>query len=1680
MLENRLRSLLENALGEYLELDQLGVSINIWKSEKLCLKNVKFKQSIISANLPFQLKYGVIGELRADIPFSSIGTKPSKVVLQDVNVELTPRIINVDNKANIVDAVVNGKVYLLQRDRQARKTLDSEESDKHTSTDNAGYFGLAGYFDKLISRVLSKLDLEIRNLRITYSGFEFGMSANESPSCYSLNLKAEAIYMEATDHTWTTNGWNPAASRESNSIPMYKLFQCFNCSLYMKKCCKKPSCEKSNCECDGKFEPNAHHFSTRGRSQKQYQSTILSNKILVPPLNGILKLQILPQDSDIAASYQYSGTLGISDLTVFLDECQLKLVALIVDQYISYLNWYYQIMITTDSRTDSIAMSQFTRYLTLWSDYLDVDIKKYEAKSEVIVSELEKLEQNFSSQDVLALRNFVWWEAETRINASICNRMIKIGKFAGHLTDQLTFLMLSADHHVSIQVDNHGQFVVAPCNDNCTNKLHHLIWGLVLCKVNSNSMDQCKSINDAEAILENAAFPQIFTCTPPAGMENSMGLMEFKVNTPTAEIKLVSYASHRCFATVRLDETTATFYGSTSWFSSLSIECQELYFEEMHLFPSSSCLLSTVRPRDQAIIDNYPEHRKTLISIELFESVGPRITINLSDLVLVLDRKKMMPVVNYISAWYNMLWSLPNLFIVEVSELKQYVGLQSESTLEIFFLISSLQIYVSANSTSDEQSWVRKRDKPCSFTLPRRFKNADISVRSTPQPWNLAFHSSYQTLYAIIILQSRFRGRVARRDRIPNLSKCLNSFPFVGWLYIQNDDLFYLRWDRILAVCDEREGSVKFYLHGSVSSYLFSILGNQIECVQYEKGNTHPEHGRLDTDTNLGNKDNSLFSITMDVKTIFFGTDSKAVCQQWVTKLRSIQENGSAKAFINHKSVIYPTLLNFTSCYVKDKCHPTWILIKFEKANVIAPKLHIDNCAKTRLILGGSIEKVLIQDCTKRSIREVLYLGRLPLLQPTEGQENGISFAGSFVGDHAIQEIDDTQVGLSMSVTTTGRIFFPEFLPVVYSLLQEFALLYPDEIYEPVVDVEIEPFIVLSKLFIVLKLGYFEVYVEDSVCAAKISSHSLLVQYNAVADNETLELAIGCTNLFALTSEVSMRLLSVSDVCLAYEMKLLETDHANRKCALTTGNISIESDKNMSLLSILRAYIATAGSAPTSNKCSSNDVCREYNVMDGGKVSAEDKATSRKFVSLFALQSFASFGCYDQGVESSSWTLFNNNCVNVHDKVSVKCNQIVLEIVKPSLSLVSLDTYLPVLKLSFSNCFVELASKSNIQTDFYVSSGIEILGRYYNSALAEWEPAIEPWHVYSTLVFSERDGIFIDMKALQRLNINFTESLVNLICSLKQSDGDHRHGKHVTSWRSDKDESSRNGMVCVLNNLGVPVRLANLNTSTSGTLTVTIKDAWSLPHYTRFKNAHAEVSLLPWSNPKKSANLHVMSNSFELKYAGAQPGVAPKLKISISTIAHKIDTSSARSTTSQFEVLQHHKLVNSRENKLKQLQFCGSTEISLVGKLSKETRFDRVWYRLVNAENVICGEVLVSLRFTPSSSVGQPSDLPQVEHGSYFTFDPLLTVESKPPTPGDLDNQQSYCMPPLALEIRTNEIRSDNLLCPLERAGKFLVQGGGEILVEVKVAQRDEVRRVVLLSSPVQFKNGLCKYDFNL
>lgn len=192
MFESIVATLLNRLLGAYIEnFDSKQLNIGIWSGD-VRLKNLKLKrESLDKFKLPLNVKFGHLGELTLQIPWSNLKGKPVKIIIEDVYLLATP-IILTDYDTEDDD----------RREQQLKqdKLQDLEAVQSTLNLNPLLALDLAGnesFTESLITKIVDNVQVTIKNIHMRY---EDDGVLTESP--YAVGATLQELSALSTDENW--------------------------------------------------------------------------------------------------------------------------------------------------------------------------------------------------------------------------------------------------------------------------------------------------------------------------------------------------------------------------------------------------------------------------------------------------------------------------------------------------------------------------------------------------------------------------------------------------------------------------------------------------------------------------------------------------------------------------------------------------------------------------------------------------------------------------------------------------------------------------------------------------------------------------------------------------------------------------------------------------------------------------------------------------------------------------------------------------------------------------------------------------------------------------------------------------------------------------------------------------------------------------------------------------------------------------------------------------------------------------------------------------------------------------------------------------------------------------------------------------------------------------------------
>lgn len=215
MFESIVATLLNRFLGSYIEnFDSKQLNIGIWGGD-VCLKNLRLKkESLDKFKLPLDVKFGHLGELTMQIPWSNLKGKPVKVIIEDVYLLASPIILT---------------DYDAQDDFQREQKLKQEKLKDLEAIQSAIVSNQLmsldvqneSFTESLVTKIVDNLQVTIKNIHIRY---EDDSVLTESP--YSLGLTLAELSAASTDENWQPS-FISITKNLTRKLLLLKQFACY-------------------------------------------------------------------------------------------------------------------------------------------------------------------------------------------------------------------------------------------------------------------------------------------------------------------------------------------------------------------------------------------------------------------------------------------------------------------------------------------------------------------------------------------------------------------------------------------------------------------------------------------------------------------------------------------------------------------------------------------------------------------------------------------------------------------------------------------------------------------------------------------------------------------------------------------------------------------------------------------------------------------------------------------------------------------------------------------------------------------------------------------------------------------------------------------------------------------------------------------------------------------------------------------------------------------------------------------------------------------------------------------------------------------------------------------------------------------------------------------------------------
>lgn len=218
MFEKLLEKILSRIMGEYVEgISKDQMNVGIW-SGNVDISNIRIKPSVVSQlNVPFELKFGMVENIKMKIPWKQLSSAPVVVNLKGLYLLVAPK----DKqrwKELESDFVSNRHKILVNYSKTLMDTITERINIKKEGEKEKGYFG------KLIEKIIDNLQVSISDIHIRLE------SVNNPVENLGFGVTLDHLYMHTTDENWKESFIDRTKSSSSSTV--YKKLDIKNFYVY--------------------------------------------------------------------------------------------------------------------------------------------------------------------------------------------------------------------------------------------------------------------------------------------------------------------------------------------------------------------------------------------------------------------------------------------------------------------------------------------------------------------------------------------------------------------------------------------------------------------------------------------------------------------------------------------------------------------------------------------------------------------------------------------------------------------------------------------------------------------------------------------------------------------------------------------------------------------------------------------------------------------------------------------------------------------------------------------------------------------------------------------------------------------------------------------------------------------------------------------------------------------------------------------------------------------------------------------------------------------------------------------------------------------------------------------------------------------------------------------------------
>ena len=230
MAKSIVLGILEETLGEYVELSRDKLKMAVWSGE-VELRNLALKSTALERlDLPIHVVYGSLSSLRLSIPWKRLGETPVRILMEGLLVQIGPandKLFTVEDlrrhsselKRKILERAEAIAYAYISAELSKRELEQSSGATSKKKTKKWGWFTSVGlsYAQRLIAKVLANVELNFRNIHFRY---EDGVVV---PGCViSAGITIERLLVATTDARWVEKSSSSVVTAATNAVNAVK------------------------------------------------------------------------------------------------------------------------------------------------------------------------------------------------------------------------------------------------------------------------------------------------------------------------------------------------------------------------------------------------------------------------------------------------------------------------------------------------------------------------------------------------------------------------------------------------------------------------------------------------------------------------------------------------------------------------------------------------------------------------------------------------------------------------------------------------------------------------------------------------------------------------------------------------------------------------------------------------------------------------------------------------------------------------------------------------------------------------------------------------------------------------------------------------------------------------------------------------------------------------------------------------------------------------------------------------------------------------------------------------------------------------------------------------------------------------------------------------------------------